>query len=82
MSSLAVPFVVATVFTLGGYAIVRIKKHADIVGAVLGCTFAVCAMLAVLALLVRVADDGSRAPAGRPRVAQAGGPTLVAAPMY
>lgn len=51
---LAMPLIVAVVFTLGGYGIVRAERHAEAIGAVLGCVFVNCAVLAVLALLGQI----------------------------
>lgn len=71
MPDLTVPFTAATVFTLGGYGILRAERHAETIRGVLALAFLVSAMLCVLALLVRVTDDGSRPLTERRPVAQA-----------
>jgi hypothetical protein len=51
METLAFPLTVATVFTLGGYGIVQAKRHAEIIGAVLGFAALSCALLAAMLYL-------------------------------
>lgn len=76
----AVPLVFATVFTLGGYAIMRMKKHAETVGAWLGIAFAFCTVVIGVMLLDRFSESRTYTPTNQSRSAQANRPTLASAP--
>ena len=59
MSSETIPFLLATLFTVGWIAIQKAEKHADRVGEMLGVLFVAAAALAVMAAVAHAsgADD-------------------------
>lgn len=68
LADLALPIILATVFTAGAYGIHKAERHADRVTVILGFAFITLAMLDVLALVGHITNDEpgftSRAVAG------------------
>lgn len=56
LATLAVPILLAGVFTGGGCAILRVQRGADKVGGVLFCVFVICAVLTTGARLGQIMD--------------------------
>jgi hypothetical protein len=59
-NALIVPLVMAIVFTTGGVAIQRLKRHAERVTSVLGAALILFSFLDILAVFSRFADEGRR----------------------
>jgi hypothetical protein len=66
LQTLAVPLIVAAVFTLGGYGITKAGRHADELSEFLGALFLIVALLAGVAELVQISTRG---PSALPRSA-------------